>query len=116
MRKFKGPATERKGERLALISIDICGPFQGAVSRLGFKYWLEIVDNFLRKKWVVPLKARSDAPTALKEWKVQVENSSRCFLSAIRSDGAREILSLLKQCLCNFPNLQKTLESTRRLE
>lgn len=97
MRNFKGAVTERKNERLALVSIDVCGPFDGAISRLGFKYWLEIVDNFSRKKWAIPLKQRQDAPKALQEWKIKAERQSKCLIGAVRSDGARELLAILKQ-------------------
>ena len=55
MEKHKGDITERRPERLGLISIDIC---ELPTSRLGYKYFLEIVNNFSRKKRTFPLKAR----------------------------------------------------------
>ncbi len=116
MRKFKGAVAERKNERLSLVSIDLCGPFDGAISRLGFKYWLEIVDNFSRKKWVVPLKARTDAPKALQEWKLKVERQSRCLLSSVRSDGARELLALLRQWEKEFGIQMQTTEAYNSLQ
>ncbi|RAQ99895.1 CoA-transferase family III [Stemphylium lycopersici] len=80
MKKYKGKVTERRPERLALVSIDICGPLP--ISRLGFKYWLEIVDNFSRKKWTFPLRKREDAPVALQNWKIKAERKSSAQLKA----------------------------------
>jgi hypothetical protein len=97
MRKFMGKVTERKPERLALVSIDICGPFGDAVSRPGNRYWLEIVDNFSRMHWTIPLKSREQAPLALSYWKIKVERQSSALLKAVRSDGARELTALLRQ-------------------
>jgi transposase InsO family protein len=97
MRKFMGKVTERKPERLALVSIDICGPFGDAVSRSGNRYWLEIVDNFSRMHWTIPLKSREQAPLALSYWKIKVERQSSALLKAVRSDGARELTALLRQ-------------------
>ena len=95
MKKHRGKETERRPLRLSLVSIDICGPLP--ISRLGFKWWLEIVDNYSRKKWVSPLKSRGDAAGALQDWKKKAELQSGNKLQAVRSDGARELLSLLKQ-------------------
>ena len=95
MKRHRGKETQRKPERLSLVSIDICGPLP--VSRVGYTWWLEIVDNFSRKKWTFPLRSREDAPMALQSWKLKAELSSGNPLRAVRSDGARELLAVLKQ-------------------
>jgi len=71
MKKRRGEATHRKKGILQLVSLDICGPI--LLLRLGFRYFLIIVDNYLRKKWGYPLKAREDAALALEAWKKKVE-------------------------------------------
>ena len=77
------------------MSIDIYSPL--LVSRVGYTWWLKIVDNFLRKKWTFPLRSREDALIALQSWKLKAKLSSRNPLRAVRSDGARELLAVLKQ-------------------
>ncbi|GIZ47373.1 hypothetical protein CKM354_001046600 [Cercospora kikuchii] len=95
MKKHRGKETERKPQRLSLVSVDVCGPLP--VSRLGYKWWLEIVDNFSRKKWAFPMKSREDAPSILRDWKVKAELQSGNPLQIVKSDGARELLAVLKQ-------------------
>ena len=86
---------ERKTQILAGVSIDICGPLP--TSRLGYEYFLEIIDNYSRRVWVIPLKKRSDAPEALHKWKLMVELQSQARLQAVRSDNAKELKSILDE-------------------
>jgi len=79
----------RKTEILALVSVDICGPLP--VSHGGYTYFLELVDNHSRKPWVIPLKRRSDAPEALRKWRVKTEHLSGAKLISVRSDNAAEL-------------------------
>ena len=55
----RGKTTERKTSLLALVSIDICGPLPA--SREGYIYFLEIVNNYSRKIWSIPLNKREEA-------------------------------------------------------
>ncbi len=84
---------ERRPRILALISIDICGPLP--TSRLGYEYFLEIIDNYSRRTWVIPLRERSDAPAALDKWKLRAELQCSAKLQAVRSDNATELKSTL---------------------
>ena len=80
---------------LALVSIDICGPLP--LSRLGYEYFLEVIDNHSRRVWIIPLRKRSDAPEALYKWKLKVELQSSVKLQAVRSDNATELKSILDE-------------------
>jgi len=87
--------SERKASILALVSIDICGPLP--ISRQGYQYFLEIIDNYSRRTWTIPLIHREDAPEALRKWKTQTELQSGVKLLAIRSDNGPELKSILDQ-------------------
>ncbi|CZS92418.1 related to TY4B TY4B protein [Rhynchosporium agropyri] len=51
-----------------------------------------IIDICSRRDWVIPLKAKSDAYQALKDWKVGVELQSGKKIRRARSDNAPELL------------------------
>ena len=71
MRKHRGHVTERRLEKLALVSVDICSPLPK--SRKGFTYFLQIADNFSMKSWAFPLADRKAAPESLNQWKLKAE-------------------------------------------
>lgn len=85
---------KQKDEKLALISIDIAGPFPPSID--GYRYLAEIIDNFTRKKWILFLKDKSSIIQELDEWGNMVERQSGCNIIAVRSDNAGEILKVLK--------------------
>ena len=87
--------SERKAAILNLVSIDICGPLP--LSYAGYSYFLEIVDNHLQKIWTIPLKRRSDAPQALKEWQLKTELQSEAKVQAVCSDNVTELKATLDQ-------------------
>ena len=41
-----------------LVSIDIYGPLP--LSRLGYEYFLEVINNYSRRVWIIPLRKRFD--------------------------------------------------------
>ena len=86
---------ERMPRILALVSIDICGPLP--LSRLGYEYFLEVIDNHSRRVWIIPLRKRSDALEALYKWKLKVELQCSVKLQAVRSDNATELKSILDE-------------------
>lgn len=65
MKRSYGYTTDQKQNIMELISVDTCGPLP--VSRMGFKWFLQIVDNDSRMKWTRPMKDKSDAPQELKQ-------------------------------------------------
>lgn len=95
IRRMRGRPTQRKASPLALVSIDLCGPFE--ISRLGYRYFLLIVDNYSRKAWSYPLKAKNDSQNFLRAWKLKVELQISLKLQAVRSDQAPELLELLRE-------------------
>ena len=85
----------RKPEILALISINICG--QLPLSREGYAYFLEIVDNHSRRTWLLFLKKRSDTIEALKRWKLRTECETGAKIKAVRSDNAPELKTVIDE-------------------
>ena len=86
---------ERRPRILALVFVDICGPLP--TSRLGFEYFLKIVDNWSRRTWHLPLIKRSNASKALRQWKLKVKLQSSASLQAVRSDNAKKLKSTLDE-------------------
>ena len=87
--------SERKKEILEDISIDICGELPR--SRLGYRYFIEIVDNHSRRSWILFLRKRSDAQAALEQWRLKVEFKAQVKVRAVRSDNAPELKEILDQ-------------------
>lgn len=77
-------------EILDLIQFDVTGPFPTTIR--GNRYFLLIIDICSRRDWVIPLKAKSDAYQALKDWKVGIELQSGRKVRRARSDNAPELL------------------------
>ena len=84
----KGPLSAPKSSPLELVSVDICGPLPESLS--GNTYFIQLVENFSRKYWVIPIKKRADAPTMLLQWRKEEETQGRT-LRAIRSDNGTEL-------------------------
>jgi len=87
--------SEHKAAILNLISVDICGPLP--LSRDGYAYFLEIVDNHSRKTWTIPLKRREDAPEALRKWRLKVELQSGSQVLSVRSDNGTELKATIDE-------------------
>ena len=82
--------SKRKPGILYLVSFNVCGPLPP--SRLGFEYFLLLIDNYLRFNWVRPIKTRDDCYAALSTWKKIVERRTETKLKAVRLDNAPELL------------------------
>jgi hypothetical protein len=93
--RINAQVAARKENLLDLVLIDICGPLPIALS--GAQYFLEIVDNYLRKTWVILLKDRKGAKDLLEKWRRAQELVTGRKLKAIRSDNATELKSTLDE-------------------
>jgi hypothetical protein len=63
IRNKRGTTSKRKEGILKLIHVDTCS--QMPESREGYIYFISVVDNFLRKTWIFPMRAKSDATPIL---------------------------------------------------
>ena len=82
--------SEHKDQRLALIHLDVAGPFPKSLR--GNRYFMLIVDSYSRKNWILLLKQKSDAPGCLRTFKLVVEKEIGEKIKAVRTDNAPELL------------------------
>lgn len=93
-KKSKRLATH-KGVALELVSLDIAGPFIKSIR--GFEYFLQIIDNYTRKVWTIPLKTKDEAIPKLQQWKLKEERRTKKKVIACRSDNAPELKEVMDQ-------------------
>lgn len=72
-----------------LIHIDTWGPFS-VPTKEGYRFFLEIVDNFSRATWVYLLKHKSDVLQVSPDFITMVETQYNMKVCAVRSDNANE--------------------------
>jgi hypothetical protein len=94
IRNKRGTTSKRKDGILELIHVDTCG--QMPESREGYIYFISVVDNFSRKTWIFPMRAKSDATPILNKWKREVETATDLKILAVRSDNAPELENLFE--------------------
>jgi Reverse transcriptase (RNA-dependent DNA polymerase)/gag-polypeptide of LTR copia-type len=80
---------------LALVSIDVAGPFLPTIR--GNKFFAQIVDNSTRKTWTLVDKTKSALMTQIRKWKATEERRTQLRLGAVRSDNASEIREMLDE-------------------
>ena len=82
--------SERKPGILYLVSFDIYSPL--LLLRLGFKYFLLLINNYLRFNWVRLITIRDNCYLVLSTWKKIVERRTGVKLKAVRLNNAPELL------------------------
>ncbi|CAI7743657.1 unnamed protein product [Closterium sp. NIES-53] len=86
------PATGLDGaEALAVVHIDLCGPFRVA-AKDGSLYFLLLKDRHTRFVWVMPIARKSDVLREFKKWLVLVERQTKKSVLMLRSDRGGEFL------------------------
>ena len=66
-------ALHRATELLALVHSDVHGPLP-VRSRMGYRYWITFIDDYSRYWLILPLKDKSGAFAAFKQFKAFAEN------------------------------------------
>ncbi len=89
---FVGEAATRATEPLGIIHSDVCGPMK-TTSIGGCKYFVTFIDDFSRKIWLYPIKAKSECFDKFKEFKALVEKQSELKIKVFRSDNGGEFMS-----------------------
>ncbi|KAI0991970.1 hypothetical protein K3495_g16216, partial [Podosphaera aphanis] len=92
-RKISKILEKHQENPLALISIDIAGPFVKSIR--GFEYFLQIIDSYSRKIWTIPLKSKDQAIPVLTKWKLKEERRTGKCVIACRSDNAPELKKIM---------------------
>ncbi|CAI7893347.1 unnamed protein product [Closterium sp. NIES-54] len=84
----KGSDTE---EALAVVHIDLCGPFRVA-AKDGSLYFLLLKDRHTRFVWVMPVAKKSDVLWEFQKWLVLVERQAKKSVLMLCSDRGGEFL------------------------
>ncbi|CAI7736447.1 unnamed protein product [Closterium sp. NIES-53] len=86
----KGSDTE---EALAVVHIDLCGPFR-VVAKDGSLYFLLLKDCHNRFVWVMPVAKKSDVLWEFQKWLVLMERQAKKAVLMLRSDRGGEFLGM----------------------
>ncbi|CAI7890002.1 unnamed protein product [Closterium sp. NIES-53] len=78
-------------EALAVVHIDLCGPFRVA-NKDGNLYFLLLKDRHARFVWVVPVAKKSDVLREFEKWLVLVERQMKKSVLMLRSDRGGKFL------------------------
>ncbi|CAI7900020.1 unnamed protein product [Closterium sp. NIES-54] len=78
-------------EALAVVHIDLCGPFRVA-AKDGSLYFLLLKDRHIRFVWVMPVAKKSDVLREFEKWLVLVERQAKKPVLMLRSDWGGEFL------------------------
>ena len=81
------------------LHVDLSGRKKASLA--GYRYYLLIVDDYSRKKWVFNLKAKSEAFQKVKEFVTMVERwKVPLKVAKLRTDGGGEFVSNEFQTYC----------------
>lgn len=89
---FSTQSVSRANKVLELVYSDVCGTMR-TTSLGGSRFFLTFIDDFSRKVWVYPLKAKSECFARFLEWKALVEAQSEHKLKAFCTDNGGEFVS-----------------------
>ncbi|CAI6011336.1 unnamed protein product [Closterium sp. NIES-65] len=78
-------------EALAVVHIDLCGPFRVA-AKDGSLYFLLLKDRHTRFVWAMPVAKKSDVLREFEKWLVLVERQTKKSVLTLRSDRGGEFL------------------------
>ena len=93
-------ALHRSDEPLQLVHSDVHGPLP-VQSKEGYKYWITFIDDHSRFWVVLPLRAKSDAFAAFKQFKAFAENQLKRTIKALRDDKGGEYMSREMEQYCS---------------
>ena len=74
---------------LELVHTDVWGPSL-VLAQNGVRYFLTLIDDFLRKVWVYFLRKKSEVFLRFKVWKAEVEKEQGWSVKCLRSDNSGE--------------------------
>ncbi len=77
---------------LELIHGDLVGPM-AVESVIRCKYGFVLMDDYSRASWVLPLRAKSDAPADFEIWAAKMENGTENTIKAFMFDNAKELVA-----------------------
>jgi transposase InsO family protein len=91
-KKFPKDGATRATKVLEIVHSNVCGPMKN-MSLGGARYFLTFIDDFSRKMWVYPLKAKNECFERFKEFKALAEKEVETHIKVLRSDNGGEYTS-----------------------
>ena len=82
----------RATKPLEIVHFDVCGPMK-TTSMGAAKYFVMFIDDFSRKVWLYPIKAKSECFNKFKEFKALVEKQSEKKIKVFRLNNGGEFMS-----------------------
>ena len=92
-RKSFRKAIHRTKGTLDYIHSDCWGPSR-VESLKSHRYFVSMIDDYLRKTWIIFMKHKSEAFSSFKEWKILVENQTEKNVKRLRTDNGLEFCSV----------------------
>lgn len=86
--------SNRARRLLEIVQLNLVGPFD-IRSLGGNRYYLTIIDDYGRKRWLYILKKKSKTLERFKEFKAMVEKQSGYYLKILRFDRRGEYTAIL---------------------
>ena len=99
-------AQNRSSAPLELVHSDVHGPLP-VRSRHHYRYWITFIDDFSRFWAVLPLKDKSGAFAAFKQFKALVEKQLGRPIKALRDDKGGEYMSTEWESFCSANGIQR---------
>ena len=59
----------------------------------GYRYWVTFIDDYLRYRFMIPIRAKSDVFEAFKQFKAFAENQTKRRIKTLRDDKGGEYMS-----------------------
>ncbi|GAA5864492.1 hypothetical protein JCM1840_000519 [Sporobolomyces johnsonii] len=87
---FRSATKARRSDTpLELVHMDLAGPFQASIGDR-YRYYLVIVDDATRFVWVTFLRAKHEAPAAIRRFRAYAEKRYERTIKTIRTDRGGE--------------------------
>lgn len=74
---------------LEIIHIDLWGPAP-LISKQGFKYYVNFLDDYNRFNWIYPLKTKDESLSSFKQFKLVVEKQLGLPIKTVHTDSGGE--------------------------
>ena len=99
-------SSSQSTEPLQLVHSNVHGPLP-VQSKEGYKYWITFIDDHSRFRVVLPLRAKSEAFAAFKQFKAFAENQLGAKIKATRDDKGGEYMSNEWQEFCQRAGIHR---------
>ena len=101
---------------LQLVFMDLAGPMRvpaiGPDGREVYRYSLVLQDKFTKKRWDVPLAAKSDTPSAVRRWVIDTNALTPYKVQRFHSDNGTEFTNNALKDICSEFHISQTFSTS----